>query len=99
MHTKTPGNSKFYVFGSFLRAECPADLDILVIYDPEIVHPASAHAVYKPLFNELGRHTGLKVDYTLLTYSEAEQSNFVSLVGAVECSECSKLCALTEQIL
>jgi len=91
MHTKAPESSMWYIFGSFLHAECPADLDVLVIYDPAIVPPASAYIAHEPLFTELNRHTGLKVDPTLLTYSEEKQTNFASLVGAVEYGKCGIL--------
>lgn len=91
MHIKAPENSMLYIFGSFLHVECPADLDVLVIYDPSIVHPATAYIAHEPLFNELNRHTGLAVDSTLLTHSEAKQTNFAFIVGAVEYDKCGRL--------
>lgn len=84
MHIKLPDNTKVYVFGSYLYSDQPNDLDILVVYDPLVIHPSKAYEEFKPMFICLEYLIGLKVDSTLLTVAELEQSEFLGITNAIE---------------
>ena len=83
MHTKLPNNSRAYVFGSWLTSERPADLDVLIVYDPVHCDPSDAYSRLSPLLSDLEELTGLKVHATILTYSEQEDASFVAKAGAI----------------
>jgi hypothetical protein len=83
MHTKLPDNTRTYVFGSWLTSERPADLDVLIVYDPVHCDPSDAYSRLSPLLSYLEELTGLKAHATILSHSEQEDAGFVAKVGAI----------------
>ncbi|EGR1911382.1 hypothetical protein VCSRO208_1457 [Vibrio cholerae] len=72
-----PLNTKWYIFGSYLHSDSPSDIDLLVVYDPQEVHPKDVTKHCKPLFDAIEQAISLKVHSTILTCSEERESEFV----------------------
>ncbi len=83
--TGLPDGTRVFIFGSFSSgSDAPRDLDVLVVYDSDVVPPEDAFSVFAPLMEELGRKAGLPVDCTLLTVSEEAQVGFVASERCIE---------------
>ena len=91
MLTKLPEGTTAYVFGSFISAEFPNDLDILLLYDPSRCLPQNAYKEHLNFVEYLRVCSGLPVDVTLLTYDEQQQSNFLVVSKAILATECEEL--------
>ena len=78
-----PAGSAAFVFGSAKDSECPADLDLLIAYDPLKCSPKLAPSEHRSFCHELQVMMGLPVDITLLTHDEARSSDFIADVGAI----------------
>lgn len=81
--TDLPSTSRVYVFGSALTSDTPQDIDILILYEPMIFHPSVAYDAHANFVAQVGSHTGLSVDITLLTFDEELSCNFIETEGAV----------------
>ena len=53
--TVLPEGSLAFVFGSFLRSDAPSDLDVLLLYDPEICDPKEAYCAHTPFVDAASR--------------------------------------------
>jgi predicted nucleotidyltransferase len=78
-----PRGSEVFVFGSFLRHKDPNDVDILIVYDPEICPPKDAHASVAGAVHTLEKGLALPVHLTLLTKTEESTCDFKREVGCV----------------
>lgn len=83
MRIRVPEGSALFVFGSALHSGRPNDLDVLIVYDAAVCDPLIAYSYHKGLINDLTVAFGLPVHATLLTYSEAQSTEFVARTNAV----------------
>lgn len=83
MRIKIPDGSTLYLFGSFLKSQVPNDLDILVVYDPEVCPPESVYQYHRSMVINLSAAYSLRVHATFLTPSEQCATDFISRTGAV----------------
>jgi predicted nucleotidyltransferase len=90
-HTKAPDGSVVYVFGSILRTDKAVDLDILIVYDPEICLPAKAYTLHKAFLADVAATFGLPVHATLLSVEEERACDFIRDTGAIRFSTFVKL--------
>jgi predicted nucleotidyltransferase len=74
------GLKQVYLFGSALRTDDPADLDLLLVYDPGVIAPRDAHRLGALVRAALG--TTLPVETVLLTKAEAATSRFAEREAA-----------------
>ncbi len=72
-----------YIFGSALRTFQPNDLDLLLIYDRQLLSTESALSLRRRLSKSIAMELGFPADLVLLSKSEAQQSRFVEMEGAV----------------
>ena len=81
---RLPSRSKAYVFGSCLRSgQPPADIDLLIVYDPEVCPPEKTYDLHAPFINTARSTFDLPVDFTLLTFKEERDSRFVEDTSAI----------------
>ena len=71
------------VFGSFLTSDAPSDLDVLLLYDPEICDPKEAYCAHATFVDVASRLVEIPLDITLLTHMEAHGCCFIELEGCV----------------
>lgn len=81
--SKVPRNSEVYVFGSILHSENPKDLDLLIIYDPDIYEPSTAYKAHQSLTDCLENLLTISVHATVLTHSEYSQSRFKEMITPI----------------
>ena len=81
--TALPEGSSAFIFGSFLTAAKPADLDVLVLYDPVTCDPRDAYGAHSEFLDAVNRLVRVPVDLTLLTYLEARGCRFLEDVGCL----------------
>jgi predicted nucleotidyltransferase len=68
--SKIPEGSRVFLFGSVLTGRSPADVDVLVVYDPIRCPPADAYTQHSALCEALAAALDLRVHATLLTEGE-----------------------------
>ena len=66
------------MFGSALRSQRPRDLDLLCVYDPKRVVPSAAYGQMRLLVRALSDALNTPVDPTILSDSEAVETDFES---------------------
>jgi predicted nucleotidyltransferase len=81
--TNRPSGAEFFVFGSAARCDDPADLDVLVIYDPDKLPTNQICERSQRWFAELESATRLKVHPVILTKAEERQVRFRSCERAI----------------
>lgn len=81
--TALPEGSTAFVFGSFLTAAEPADLDVLVLYDQMVCDPRFAYGTHLKFVDAVRRLVPIPVDLTLLSYMEAHECRFLDETGCV----------------
>ena len=81
--TALPERSAAFVFGSFLTARAPSDLDLLLLYDPATCDPRDAYRAHATFLDAVKRLVPIPVDITLLTHVEAYGCRFIELTGCV----------------
>ena len=81
--TALPEGSTAFVFGSFLTAADPSDLDVLVLYDPGKCDPRDAYVAHSTFLDAVKTLVRVPVDLTLLTYMEAHGCRFLEQTGCV----------------
>ena len=67
-----------YLFGSALHRPDPQDVDLLVVYDPEVLPPALAGGLRDAVVRACLGATVHPVDLVMLTDEEAEQTDFAA---------------------
>ena len=72
-----PSGVRFYLFGSVIDGSIGSDIDLLCIYDAQVLPPENAYAKLKPLFDDLYDRFGSPVHPVLLTNREEEQVRFI----------------------
>lgn len=87
MHIRTPEGSTLFLFGSILKSQEPNDLDILVVYDPEVCPPELAYQYHSSMVDDLAAAYGLPIHATFLTPAEQRATDFISRTCAVLFSE------------
>lgn len=85
--TVLPERSAAFVFGSFLTARAPSDLDLLLLYDPATCDPRDAYRAHATFLDAVKRLVSVPVDVTLLTHVEAYGCRFMELTGCVPFSD------------
>ena len=81
--TALPKDSTAFIFGSFLTAAEPSDLDVLLLYDPVTCDPRDAYGAHATFLDAVKRLVPVPVDLTLLTYMEAHGCRFLEQTGCV----------------
>ena len=81
--TALPEGSTAFIFGSFLTAAEPSDLDVLLLYDPIRCDPRDAYGAHATFLDAVKRLVPVPVDVTLLTYMEAHGCRFLEQTGCV----------------
>lgn len=76
--TAVPEGWRVFVFGSALCSQRPSDLDLLCVYDPKRVVPSAAYDQMRLLARALTDALNAPVDLTVLSNSEAVETDFVS---------------------
>ena len=76
--------ANIYVFGSAVFSLTPNDLDLLVVYDPELCPPNEARNRAEILAAKLTSHSGLQPHVVVLTKAEEQNVNFIHNEQAVE---------------
>jgi predicted nucleotidyltransferase len=87
MRIRIPEGSTLFLFGSILKSKAPNDLDILVVYDPEVCAPEFAYQHHRSMLDSLAAAYSLPVHATFLTPSEQRATDFISRTCAVLFSE------------
>lgn len=90
MHIRIPEGSTLFLFGSILKSQAPNDLDILVVYDPEVCPPEVAYTYHRSMVDDLAVAFGLPIHATFLTPSEERGTDFISRTCAVLFSEAQR---------
>jgi predicted nucleotidyltransferase len=80
---KLPRGTEIYVFGSCLWRKDPKDVDVLIVYDPDVCQPERAHESVADAINALKKALGRPVHLTLLTRQEEEGCAFKIDTGCV----------------
>jgi predicted nucleotidyltransferase len=78
-----PGVSEVWLFGSALISAAPRDIDLLVVYVPDVISPTQAMSLRAPLRRAIARVSSLKVHLVLLSEGEALETGFADAEGAV----------------
>lgn len=86
MLTKTHDKSEVFIFGSALHSSTPKDIDILIIYAPEICPPIQAYDLHSEFLDTLSNHFNNAIHATLLTKSEEIGTSFIERTGAIKLS-------------
>lgn len=87
MRIGIPEGSTLFLFGSILKSQAPNDLDILVVYDPELCPPELAYTYHCSMVDDLAAAFGLPIHPMFLTPSEQRATDFISRTSAVLFSE------------
>ena len=75
--TALPEGSVAFIFGSFLTATEPSDLDLLILYDSGRCDPRDAYHVHETFLDAVQRLVSVPIDITLLTHVEAHGCRFL----------------------
>jgi hypothetical protein len=81
---RVPEGSRVFVFGSVINLDNPRDVDVLVVYDPDICQPALAYRQHLDLRVSLESLLDVPVHITLLTEAEEAETGLVRLAKAIE---------------
>ena len=81
--TALPEGSTAFIFGSFMTAADPSDLDVLVLYDPVTCDPRDAYGAHAIFVDAVRRLVPVPVDLTLLAHMEAHGCRFLEQTGCV----------------
>lgn len=73
----------FHLFGSILKKENPRDLDILMIYDQDLINLKSVLKLKNEIVNYLKENSFSEVDLLLLSIEEELEVNFIKSEKAV----------------
>lgn len=79
---KTTGVVAVWLFGSTLSAADPSDVDLLVVYRGDEIHPEKAALLRNPIRDALAHVTDLEADVVILSEVEAVETGFVNREGA-----------------
>jgi hypothetical protein len=71
------GEGDCYLFGSALAQNDPRDIDLLLVYDYDIIDLIKVSIFKKKLCQVLEEDLGKKIDLCTLSKSEVIQSNFI----------------------
>jgi len=82
---------KVYFFGSIFFSKTPRDVDVLVLYDRNLISPSGIINAFKPEKEKLKNKFNLEVHSTYLNHEEQEQSAFISRYNCVLLNENAKL--------
>jgi len=93
--TAVPEGWRVYVFGSALCSQQPSDLDLLCVYDPKRVVPSAAYDQIRLLARALTDALNAQVDLTVLSDSEAVETDFVSKEHCVMLDDLLRITWLT----
>lgn len=83
-----PCGIEVYLFGSALRDADPADLDILLVYDPEVLTLDQFRAAGELICFDLEVRTGRAIDLCRLSVQEALSSRFIEDERAAKLFPC-----------
>jgi predicted nucleotidyltransferase len=72
-----------YLFGSALHSNNISDLDLLIIYDSDVINAEIAIGIRKVIREKLQRKLDLIIDITLLSIAEQEQTKFIKSEKAI----------------
>lgn len=68
---------KFYLFGSVLSKENPNDIDLLMVYNPNLISLKSVVKLKNKIINYLDESPLIKVDLLLLSMEEESEIDFI----------------------
>lgn len=85
MRIRIPKGSTLFLFGSILKSQAPNDLDLLVVYDPELCPPELAYTYHRCMVDDMAAAYGLPIHATFLTPSEQRATDFIARTCAVLC--------------
>ena len=79
-----PSSVRIYLFGSACYRQCPSDIDILIVYDADIVSPIDAYSAFRHVTRRIEERVGIHVHQTVLTKAEVEHSRFIEKIEPIE---------------
>lgn len=79
---------KFYLFGSILNKEKPRDIDLLMVYNYDLVSLKSVLKLKNEIVNYLNESFFIGVDLLLLSIEEELEVNFIKGEKAVNIEFC-----------
>lgn len=80
---RLPDGVDVFVFGSACYRIHPNDIDMLFIYDANLLPPQSAYSAIRPLIVDIQNKVSLSVHSVILTRREASDSRFVDEVEPI----------------
>ena len=89
--TRVPNGVGLFVFGSYSRSVAVRDLDVLAVYDPDIIAHDTIYEVLRPVLSALGDAASVPVDLTVLTQREERDLRFVITESARPIAEFPEL--------
>ena len=79
-----PDGVQVFLFGSACYREHPNDIDLLFVYDANVLPARSAYAALKPLMLEIESIVSVPVRSVVLSDDEAGSSRFIEQVEPIE---------------
>lgn len=79
-----PDGVQVFLFGSACYRDQPNDIDLLIIYDSDIMSAESAYAELLPLLADIRAITVIPVRPVILSDQEARDSHFIEDVEPIE---------------
>ena len=79
-----PEGIQVFLFGSACYRVQPSDIDMLIVYDADIISAESAYAKMQPLLAEIRAITVIPVRPVILSDQEARDSHFIEDVEPIE---------------
>ncbi|PGS96099.1 hypothetical protein COC98_19075 [Bacillus anthracis] len=74
---------KFYLFGSILKKDKPRDIDLLMVYNQDLVKLKSVLKLKNEIVNYLNEGSFIEVDLLLLSIEEELEVSFIKDEKAV----------------
>jgi len=87
-----------YFFGSWLYADQPADIDVLIVYDPIACPPSNIQELARPFLDQLKKTFYLEVDAVYLTEKEENDINFIKQERCVSIEKVARANNLFQRI-
>lgn len=79
-----PNGTRVYLFGSACYRQRPQDIDILIVYDEDVVPSRSAYSCFQPLSRSIEDAVRIPCHPTVISIREINNSRFIERVEPTE---------------
>jgi predicted nucleotidyltransferase len=76
--------TEVWLFGSACNSDTPCDIDILIVYDTDVLSMDQAINFRRRLSDLIAEEAGVPADILLLKRTEAAETKFLSRVDAIK---------------